>query len=133
MIEMELAKIRIDDRREEQVIVLKEKKGERSLPIIISIFEASAIKLEISGLKPPRPLTHDLLRQTIEQMGGKIDHVVVTELKDNTFYARIIIKKNNNEIVEVDARPSDSIALAVRAKTPIYVVEEVLKQVASIN
>lgn len=133
MIEMELAKIRIDDRREEQVIVLKEKKGERSLPIIISIFEASAIKLEISGLKPPRPLTHDLLRQTIEQMGGKIDHVVVTELKDNTFYARIIIKKNNNELVEVDARPSDSIALAVRAKTPIYVVEEVLKQVASIN
>lgn len=133
MIEMELAKIRIDDRREEQVIVLKEKKGERSLPIIISIFEASAIKLEISGLKPPRPLTHDLLRRTIEQMGGKIDHVVVTELKDNTFYARIIIKKNNNEIVEVDARPSDSIALAVRAKTPIYVVEEVLKQVATIN
>lgn len=132
MIEMELAKIRIDDRREEQVIVLKEKNGERALPIIISIFEASAIKLEISGLKPPRPLTHDLLRQTIEQMGGRVDHVVVCELKENTFYARIIIKKNNKEVVEIDARPSDSIALAVRAQAPIYVAEEVLKQVASI-
>lgn len=132
MIEVELSKIRIDERRDEQVIVLRERNGDRVLPIIISIFEASAIKLEISGLKPPRPLTHDLLYRTIEHMGGKIERVVVTELKENTFYARIIIKKNKSEMVEIDARPSDSIALAVRAKVPIYVNEEVLKQAASI-
>jgi len=132
MIEVELSKIRIDERREEQVIVLKERSGDRSLPIIISIFEASAIKLEISGMKPPRPLTHDLLHRTIENMGGNVERVVVTELKENTFYAKIIIKKNNGEAVEIDARPSDSIALAVRAKVPIYVNEEVLKQAASI-
>jgi bifunctional DNase/RNase len=132
MIEMKLNKIRIDERREEQVIVLKEIKGERMLPIIISIFEASAIKLEISGLKPPRPLTHDLLFKTIEHMGGKIEKVVVTELKENTFYARIIIKKDDERRVEVDARPSDSIALAVRAKVPIFVNEEVLKEAQSI-
>lgn len=131
MIEMELSKIRIDERREEQVIVLKEKAGGRALPIIISIFEASAIKLEITGLKPPRPLTHDLLFRTIEHMGGKVERVVVTELKENTFYARIIIKKEGERRVEIDARPSDSIALAVRAKVPIYVNEDVLKQAAS--
>lgn len=132
MIEMELSKIRIDERREEQVIVLRERNGERSLPIIISIFEASAIKLEISGLKPPRPLTHDLLHRTIEHMGARVERVVVTELKDNTFYARICIRKSSNEIIEIDARPSDSIALAVRAKVPIYVEEDVIKQAASI-
>jgi bifunctional DNase/RNase len=131
MIEMELSKIRIDERREEQVIVLKEKAGGRALPIIISIFEASAIKLEVTGLKPPRPLTHDLLFRTIEHMGGKVERVVVTELKENTFYARIIIKKEGERRVEIDARPSDSIALAVRAKVPIYVNEDVLKQAAS--
>ena len=129
---MELARIRIDDRREEQVIVLREKRGERSLPIIISIFEASAIKLEISGLKPPRPLTHDLLRQTIEQLGGRVERIAVTELRENTFYASIFIRKENNELVQIDARPSDSIALAIRAKAPIFVEEDVLKQVASI-
>ncbi len=83
-------------------------------------------------MKPPRPLTHDLLYQTIEHMGGKVERVVVTELKENTFYARIIIRKDKNETVEIDARPSDSIALAVRAKVPIYVNEEVIKQAASI-
>ena len=132
MIEVELSKIRIDERREEQVIVLRERNGERSLPIIISIFEASAIKLEISGMKPPRPLTHDLLHRTIKNMGGSVEKVVVTELKDNTFFARIVIKNSDGQAVEVDARPSDSIALAVRAKVPIYVNEEVLKQAAAI-
>lgn len=132
MIEMELSKIRIDERREEQVIVLRERNGDRSLPIIISIFEASAIKLEISGLKPPRPLTHDLLHSVIGHMGGKVERVVVTALRENTFYAKIVIKRNDGEVVEVDARPSDSIALAVRAKVPIYVNEEVVKQATSI-
>ncbi len=132
MIEVELSKIRIDERREEQVIVLRERNGGRSLPIIISIFEASAIKLEISGMKPPRPLTHDLLYRTIKAMGGNIERVVVTELKENTFYARIFIKKNDGNGIEIDSRPSDSIALAVRARVPIYVNEEVLKQAAAI-
>jgi len=127
MVEMELAKIVIDEKRHDQLIVLKEKNGERLLPIVIGLSEASAIKLKISGFNPPRPLTHDLLHSTIENLEADIEKIVIDKLEENTFHAKIVLKQNGKVRV-VDARPSDSIALAVRAKAPIYVEEAVLTQ-----
>ncbi len=130
IIEMELNKIRIDENRGEQVIVLKEKEGERLLPIVIGIMEVAAIKMKVSGLTPPRPMTHDLLCSTIKQLGAKISKIVITKLEENTFFAKLILQVNGR-FEEVDARPSDSIALSVRAKAPIFVEEEVLNKVSA--
>lgn len=126
MIELILSKIKIDETRNEQIIVFREKDGTRFLPVVIGIAEVNAIKLKLSGIKPPRPLTHDLLLQTIEQLGAKLDRVVIDRLHSNTFYAKLYLKKNSDGEVEIDARPSDSVALALRAGSPIYAAEEVL-------
>ena len=130
-VEMEVSRIRIDERRGEQVIVLKEREGNRVLPIIIGISEVTAIKMKISGVQPPRPLTHDLLATTITQLGGKLMRVVINKLEFNTFFATLVIETHTHETEEVDARPSDSIALALRAEAPIFVADDVLNQVAS--
>jgi bifunctional DNase/RNase len=127
MIEVELNKIIIDEKRHEQIIVLKEKGGNRRLPIIIGFLEATSIKMKLSGLKPPRPLTHDLLQSTIENLDGRLEKVVIDKLLENTFHAKLIIKQDSKLRI-VDARPSDSIALAVRMNSPIFVEDEVLKQ-----
>jgi uncharacterized protein len=110
-------------------ILLKEVNGNRRLPIIIGAFEAQAIALEIEGIKPPRPLTHDLLKQVIDNLGAMVTEVVVDELRENTFYAKILLEISalTNEI---DARPSDAIALAVRAQAPIFVSESVMETAA---
>ena len=131
LIEMEVNKIRIDERRGEQVIVLREKGGARLLPIIIGISEVTAIKMHVSGIQPPRPLTHDLLAATIDQLGAALDRVVITKLESNTFFAKLLLRTKEDVVVEVDARPSDSIALALRADAPIFVADEVLQQVGS--
>jgi len=106
-------------------LLLKEFDGNRRLPIMIGHFEAQAIGLELEGSKPPRPLTHDLLKIVIDELGGSVTEVVINELFNNTFYAKIII-----EIAtltnEIDARPSDAIALALRTDAPIYVAESVM-------
>jgi len=128
LIEMELVRIRIDEKRGGQVIVLKEKKGKRYLPIVIGIIEASAIKMEVSGFTPPRPLTHDLMNSLIKQLGGKLKGIIVERLENKIFYAKVMIEKDRGEVIEVDARPSDSIALALRAGAPIFVTETVLNQ-----
>lgn len=128
MLEMELNKIVIDEKRHDQLIVLKEKEGTRMLPIVIGLHEASAIKLKISGFMPPRPLTHDLLHTTIENLHASIDRIVIDKLEENTFHAKIYLKTSTGEIKVVDARPSDSIALAVRSHSPIFVEDEVIKQ-----
>ena len=128
MVEMELNKIVIDEKRHDQLIVLKEKGGSRLLPIVIGLNEASAIKLKISGFQPPRPLTHDLLHSTIENLEASIDKVIIDKLEDNTFHAKLVIKTNSGDTKVIDARPSDSIALAVRAHAPIFVEDEVVKQ-----
>jgi len=127
MVEMELNKIVIDEKRHDQLIVLKEKAGERVLPIVIGLSEASAIKLKISGFNPPRPLTHDLLHTTIENLNATIEKIVIDKLEENTFHAKIHLKSSSGETKIVDARPSDSIALAVRAHVPIFVADEVIK------
>ena len=131
LVQMEVSKIRIDERRGEQVVVLKERGGNRVLPIIIGISEVTAIKMKISGIQPPRPLTHDLLRDTIVQLGATLDRVVITRLELNTFFAKLVLQTKDGERKEVDARPSDSIAIALRADAPIFVAEDVLNQVAS--
>ena len=131
LVEMEVSKIRIDERRGEQVIVLKERAGTRVLPIIIGISVVTAIKMKISGIQPPRPLTHDLLRATISQLGATLARIVVNKLEFNTFFAKLIIHAKDGSVEEIDARPSDSIALALRADAPIFVADEVLNQVAS--
>jgi len=128
MLEMELNKIVIDEKRHDQLIVLKEKGGNRILPIVIGLAEASAIKLKISGFNPPRPLTHDLLHSTIENLEASIDKIIVDKLEDSTFHAKIVLKTSSGQIKIIDARPSDSIALAVRAHAPIFVEDEIIKQ-----
>ena len=131
LVQMEVSKIRIDERRGEQVIVLKEKAGTRFLPIIIGISEVTAIKMQISGIQPPRPLTHDLLRNTITMLGATLQRIVITRLEMNTFFATLVLHAQDGSTHEVDARPSDSIAIALRAEAPIFVAEDVLNQVAS--
>jgi len=131
LVQMEVSKIRIDERRGEQVIVLKERAGNRLLPIIIGISEVTAIKMKISGIQPPRPLTHDLLRNAVTQLGATLLRVVINKLEFNTFFAKLVLRTKEGATEEVDARPSDSIALALRADAPIFVAEDVLNQVAS--
>lgn len=106
-------------------LLLKEAMGTRRLPIIIGQFEAQAIALELEGIRPPRPLTHDLMKNMIEDLGVTVNEIVVHELKDNTFFAKIIVEMSGFTN-EIDARPSDAIAIAVRVKAPIFVSESVL-------
>jgi uncharacterized protein len=130
MVEMELSKIIIDEKRQEQIIVLKEKSGERMLPIVIGFVEAASIKMSLSGIVPPRPLTHDLLCSVIGAFGADLKKVLIDKLEAGTFHAKLILalqKEGAAEIV-VDARPSDSIVLAVRFKAPVFVAEEVLQK-----
>ncbi|MFH0855923.1 MAG: bifunctional nuclease family protein [Candidatus Omnitrophota bacterium] len=133
MIEMELNKIVIDEKRHDQLIVLKEKGGERMLPIVIGLAEASAIKLKLSGFVPPRPLTHDLLHSTIGDLGAQIEKIVIDKLEENTFHAKVVLKTVSGQEKVVDARPSDSIALAVRAHAPIFVEDDIIKKSAIFN
>ncbi len=133
MIEMELSKIVIDEKRHDQLIALKEKGGTRVLPIVIGLNEASAIKLKISGYNPPRPLTHDLIYSIITELEAKVEKVVIDKLEENTFYAKIIIQTASGVQKTIDARPSDSIALAVRSHVPILVEDEIIKQYEKFN
>lgn len=128
MVEMELNKILIDEKRADQLIMLKEKEGQRMLPIVIGIAEASSIRLKLSGFTPPRPLTHDLLKSLIESFGATLEKIIIDNLENNTFFAKLHFKSVEGKDVVVDARPSDSIALAVRSDCPIFVEEEVLEK-----
>ena len=128
MIELVLSKIKIDENRSEQVIVLKEQEGSRYLPVVIGMAEVNAIKLKLSGIEPPRPLTHDLLLRSIEGLGARLKEIHIDKLEQNTFYAKLVLTRNGAGEVKVDARPSDSVALALRAGAPIYVAEEVMDQ-----
>ncbi|MDD5097821.1 MAG: bifunctional nuclease family protein [Candidatus Omnitrophica bacterium] len=128
MIEMELNKIVIDEKRHDQLIALKEKGGSRILPIVIGLNEASAIKLKISGFNPPRPLTHDLIYLMLTDLEATIEKVIIDKLEENTFHAKIVMKTVKGELKTIDARPSDSIALAVRFHAPIFVEDEIIKQ-----
>lgn len=123
---VELSRIIIDDEKQEQLIVLKEKEGNRLLPIVIGISEAAAIKLKLSKFKPPRPLTHDLIKSIFDTLNIKLEKIVIDKLVDNTFFAKLYLITENGEKRIVDARPSDSIAIALRTQSPIFVEEDVL-------
>src|SRR5579872_2272615 len=125
MVEMSVESVRINLATNQRVVILKDAQGERYLFIWIATAEAYSIAMELQGTTSLRPLTHDLLKSVITELGGKIVSVIVNDLADDIFYARIILDADGRH-VEVDSRPSDAIALAVRAKVPIYVTERVL-------
>ena len=133
MVTMELSKIVIDEKRHDQLIVLREKKGARVLPIVIGLAEVLAIRSKISGSKAPRPLTHDLLFSAVSALKAKVESVRIDKLEDNIFFAKVVLVPETGPAVEVDARPSDSIALAVRAKCPIFVDEDVIRQTGKLG
>ncbi|MCZ2400878.1 MAG: bifunctional nuclease family protein [Phycisphaerae bacterium] len=128
-VRMDLAQIRISDVTEQQIIVLRERNGNRYLHIVIGLPEAVAIQRRIKGETPQRPLTHDLLANTIEQLSGEIEKVVISDLHEHTFFARLIVRRAG-ELIEIDSRPSDAIAVAAGLDVPIYVAEHVLKEAA---
>ena len=130
MIQVELSKIIIDEKRQDQIIVLKEKKGDRQFPIVIGFLEASSIKMKISGLEVPRPMTHDLLVSVIAQFDAKLSSVVIDQMVNNTFHAKLELLTKDDKKKIIDSRPSDGIALAVRTGASIFVEEEVLKKTA---
>jgi len=127
MIEVTVDSIRASLMSEHRVIILKDINAERYLPIWIGPYEADAITIRLRNVEVARPLTHDLLNNVITKMGGEISHITVSDLHDDTFYAHITMNLNGRR-VEVDARPSDAIALAVRANVPIFVEEDVMVQ-----
>ncbi len=128
MIELVLSKIKVDETRNEQVIIFREKSGGRYLPVVIGMPEVNAIKLKLSGVVPPRPLTHDLMAQIIEKLGAKLIRVSIDKLEQHTFFAKLIISRNGQEEVAIDARPSDSVALALRTGAPVFASEDVIAQ-----
>ena len=124
-VQMELKRIIISEVHDQQVVMLKEVEGDRSFPIVIGIFEATSIDRRVKQYHSPRPLTHDLLVSIVESLGAELQDVVISELREHTYYAKLRIRLNG-ELVEVDSRPSDAIALAVTARVPIYVAEDVI-------
>lgn len=125
MKEMTIESIRLSLQNYQRVVILREKDSDRYLPIWIGPAEADAIAVRLQDVSVARPLTHDLLRSMIEQLGGRVTHVVVNDLSNDTFFARIVLDVRG-EAMEVDSRPSDAIALAVRVEVPIYAEETVL-------
>jgi len=127
---MELARIVINDIGDQQVVFLREIDGDRSFPILIGLFEAGAINRRITEEPPPRPLTHDLLRSTVEHLGGEIEDIVITDLRNHTYFAVLRIRVAG-ELIEVDSRPSDALAISVHydPPLPIYVHEDVLAEI----
>jgi uncharacterized protein len=131
-IEMTIKGLMVDPITNMPIIILKDSDGQRVLPIWVGIFEANAIALQMENISTPRPMTHDLLRNVIEDLSGNITKVVVSDLRDNTFYALIYVQ-TSSDIVAIDARPSDAIALALRAQAPILVEESVIDNAKGVD
>ena len=127
-VQMEVARILIRETDDTHIVELREQDGERIFPIVIGVFEAMAIERRIMNKQPPRPQTHELLASIIEEMGGRIERVVISDLVDHTFYARLHIRQED-KVLDIDSRPSDAIALGVATDVPIYVEEHVLAEV----
>ncbi len=128
MIELTLSKIKVDEKRHEQLVVFREIGGKRFLPLVIGLPETQAIKLKLSGVKVPRPMTHDLILSVVEGLGGKVQKIVIDKLENNTFHAKLHLLRENGAEAVVDARPSDSVAIALRAQVPVFAEEAVLDQ-----
>lgn len=129
MVEVSIDSVRVSLMSQHRIVVLKDTESTRYLPIWIGPFEADAITIELQSVEVARPLTHDLLKATIEQMGGEIAQVAIVDLRNDTFFAEVTVRVNGRRL-QIDARPSDAIALAVRARVPVYVSDEVMDQAA---
>ncbi|UCC86667.1 MAG: bifunctional nuclease family protein [Anaerolineales bacterium] len=125
MIEVTIDSIRVSLMTQHRVVVLRETDSDRYLPIWIGPFEADAITIQLQGVQVPRPLTHDLLKSFIRELGVKVSHVLVSDLRNDTFFAQIVVDVNGKSM-QIDSRPSDAIALAVRVGAPIFVSEQVM-------
>ncbi len=132
MLEMKIRGLTLDPLTNMPIVILKDLEEERALPIWVGIFEANAIGLEMESVPTPRPMTHDLIKNILEGIDANVSRIVVSDLKDNTFYAEIFLFLNGNE-VSVDSRPSDAIALALRVDAPIFVAKKVLDDTRSID
>ena len=129
LVPMALARIVIVDSEEEKMsmIVLREMNGDRAFPILIGLNEAYAIDRRTKGMPVPRPMTHDLIARLLDQLEGSLEQIVISELRDSTFYAKLVVR-HNGQLIEVDARPSDAIAVGAGTPTPIFADESVLKE-----
>jgi len=132
LIEMTIKGLMLDPITNTPIVILKDKEGDRVLPIWVGLFEANAIALQIENVATPRPMTHDLLRNIITDLDGRVDRIVVSDLKENTFYA-VVHLTVRGERVAVDARPSDAIALALRTRAPILVEETVIENAKTVD
>jgi len=128
-VRVDLAQIMISETHDQQVIVLRERNGTRALPIVIGLTEALAIDRRVKKVQLQRPMTHDLLANVVEALGGELEKIVINDLQDSTFFAKLVIRRQG-ELTEIDSRPSDAIALGVAADTPIYVADHVLKEIS---
>jgi bifunctional DNase/RNase len=127
MIEVKVAHLGLDRTTNTPVVILQEKEGERVLPIWIGPAEASAIAMELAGVKFARPLTHDLLKTIILGLGARLSRVIITQVKENTYFAELHVHRGEAEVIQIDARPSDSIAIALRLNAPIFTQDELLE------
>jgi hypothetical protein len=127
MIEVIIDSIRVSLMSQYRVVILKDSNSDRYLPIWIGPCEADAITIELQEVPPQRPLTHDLLKAAIRELGGNVVHILISELRNDVFYARIVVNINGKQ-VEIDSRPSDALALALRVKAPVFVAEAVMER-----
>ncbi len=133
MIPMEVGGLGFDPRNFSPLVLLKDKEELNFLPIWIGIFEATSIAMELQGVKPPRPMTHDLLKDLIDKYDSKITRIIINDVKEGTFYATVEIETKDGKKVSLDSRPSDAIALAVRSSAPIFATEAVMMQSKLVN
>jgi hypothetical protein len=131
-IEMTIKGLMIDPITNMPIVILKDKEGERVLPIWVGVFEANAIALQIENISTPRPMTHDLLKNILTEIEAEVQRIVVSDLRDNTFYAMIYLDRDG-ETIAIDARPSDAIALALRTRSPIFVEDSVVESAKGLD
>jgi bifunctional DNase/RNase len=131
MVEVEIDSIRVSLMSQQRIVILKEINSDRYLPIWIGPYEAEAITLSLQDVEVARPLTHDLLRNVLTDLGAQVTRINITELRENVFFARIILQVNGEEM-SIDSRPSDALALAVRVHVPVYVAEEIMDEASTV-
>jgi bifunctional DNase/RNase len=131
-LQVEIKGLMLDPSSNVPIVILRDIQSQLFLPIWIGVFEANAIALRLEGVEPPRPMTHDLLRSMLEQLGGRIEKIVISDLKESTFFALIHVQ-NHDRKVTIDARPSDAIALALRTGSPIFVLRAVLDKAQAVD
>ncbi|HEX4962697.1 MAG TPA: bifunctional nuclease family protein, partial [Thermoanaerobaculia bacterium] len=131
-LQVEIKGLMLDPSSNVPIVILRDVHSQMFLPIWIGVFEANAIALRLEGVEPPRPMTHDLLRSLLEQLGGKVEKIVISDLRESTFFA-VIHVRNQSSALTIDARPSDAIALALRTESPIFVLRTVLDKAQAVD